>query len=383
MTDYNFDSIRPYHQNELPAALKRIVNDDQFNRLLTYLFPSEKHDDLKDKILNAKNTNQLQLAFMLPVIRSILAKTAGELSLSGIKNYNENTGCVFIANHRDIILDSYILSLYLVENGFNASQITWGNNLMVSPLAIDLGKANKMITVYRDGSPKEMFKNSQTLSAYIRQTVAEQKQTVWIAQRKGRAKDGTDTTDIGVLKMLSLTGGKDFIKSLGDLNITPVTISYEWEPCDAMKVRELLMSNGNEYVKEKNEDFLSIIGGVVSQKGRIHLNIGTPLNDWLEDVNTEQRPNEVLKDIGLFIDKQIHQNYMLWPSNYLAFDLLNNSTKYSKEYDSEIIEKFNERLKNAIDHTNGDKEKIKELFLKLYANPVKNKINAIGDLTDY
>jgi len=382
MTDYNFDSIRPYYEDELPAALKRIVNDDQFNRLLTYLFPSEKHDDLKGKILHAKSTHQLQLAFMLPVIRSILSKTSEKLSLSGIKNYNENAGCVFIANHRDIILDSYILSLYLVENGFNASQITWGNNLMVSPLAIDLGKANKMITVYRDGSPKEMFKNSQTLSAYIRQTVAEQKQTVWIAQRKGRAKDGTDTTDVGVLKMLSLTGGKDFIKSLGELNITPVTISYEWEPCDAMKVRELLMSNGNEYVKEKNEDFLSIVGGVISQKGRIHLNIGTPLNNWLEKINTDQRPNEVLKDIGLFIDKQIHQNYMLWPSNYLAFDLLNNSTKYSKKYNSEIKEKFNERLQNAIDHTNGDKEKITELFLKLYANPVKNKISAIGDLTD-
>ena len=372
MTEYNFDSIRPYHQDELPAALERIVNNDQFNRLLTYLFPSGSHDEMKDKILKAKSTHQLQLAFMLPVIRSILSKTAGELSLSGIENF-KNTGCVFIANHRDIILDSYILSLYLVENGFKASQITWGNNLMVSPLAVDLGKSNKMVTVFRDGSPKEMFRNSQTLSAYIRQTITEQKQTVWIAQRKGRSKDGTDITDVGVLKMLSLTGGKDFIKSLGDLNITPVAISYEWEPCDAMKVRELLMSDGNEYVKEKNEDFLSIIGGVVSQKGRIHLNIGTPMNDWLKTVNTEQRPNEILKDIGLFIDKQIHQNYMLWPSNYLAFDLLNNSTKYSEEYNSETIEKFNERLQNAIDNTNGDKEKVTELFLKLYANPVINK----------
>ena len=379
MTEYNFDSIRPYHQNELAPALKRIINDEQFNRLLNYLFPSQNHDEIKSKIQNAKNTHQLQLDFMLPVIRSILSKTAGELSLSGIKNFDPGKGCVFIANHRDIILDSYILSLYLVENGFKATQITWGDNLMISQLVVDLGKANKMITVFREGSPKELLKNSQLLSAYISQSVTEKKQTVWIAQKKGRSKNGTDTTDVAVLKMLSLTGGKDNIEALKQLNITPVSISYEWEPCDGMKVRELLMSDGNEYVKEKNEDFLAIIGGVVSQKGRIHLQIGTPLNGWLESINTEQRPNNVLKDIALLVDKQIHQNYKLWPSNYLAYDLLENSSQYSDKYTQTTKAKLSERLENTIASTPGDPSKIKELFLKLYANPVKNKINAFRD----
>lgn len=373
MTEYNFDPIRPYYLEELPAALERIISNEQFSQLMNYLFPKDQHENLINTIRNSKNTHEFQLGFMLPVIRSILSKTADEISVSGIENVLGNQGQVFIANHRDILLDSSILALHLATHGFETCKITWGSNLMISPFVVDIGKANRMITVYREGSPKEMLKNSQLLSAYIRQSVEEKNQTVWIAQKKGRSKDGTDTTDVSVLKMLSLTGERDIISCLKNLNLSPVTISYEWEPCDSMKVRELLISEGTEYKKEKNEDFLSIIGGVVSQKGGIHLHIGNHLNSSYDALDTSKRPNDLLKDIALVIDDQMHKNYKLWPSNFYAYDQLKNSARYSDQYDESTIEKFTARLNNTINSIDGDQVRIRELFLKLYANPVINK----------
>jgi 1-acyl-sn-glycerol-3-phosphate acyltransferase len=373
MTEYNFDPIRPYHQHEIPDAISRIVDDPQFEKLLSYLFPETWHDKLRSQLSKVTSTNEFQSVFMRPVISSILDKTAGELTVSGIENINPDKGYVYIANHRDIILDSSILALHLVRHNLETCRITWGDNLMISPLVVDIGKANRMITVFREGSPKEMLKNSILLSAYIRQTVVDKKQTVWIAQRKGRAKDGNDITDVSVLKMLSLTGDRLVTSSLKQLNIIPITISYEWEPCDGMKVRELYLSDGKEYVKEEGEDLNSIIGGVISNKGRIHMHFGQPINQSIDGINQALRPNEILHEIALEVDRQIQAGYKLWPSNYLAFDLLEKSTEYSSAYDQVTIDKFNRRLQNAIDMTGGDKEKVTGYFLKLYANPVYNQ----------
>lgn len=373
MSKHNFDPIRPYYQDELAPALRRIVSNEMFSHLLNYLFPDEIHEELKQVILNSKTTHEFQLGFMLPVIKSIVSKTAGELSVSGIENLDKNKGNVFIANHRDIILDSSILATHLVDNGHKTCKITWGDNLMISPFVIDIGKANKMVTVFREGSPKEILKNSQLLSAYIRESAAEKKETVWIAQRKGRSKDGTDTTDVSVLKMLSLSGGRNVIESLKPLNITPVSISYEWEPCDVMKVRELFLSADHEYVKSENEDLRSIIGGVVSFKGRIHVSIGKPLNEELDSIDSSLRPNDIIHKVAQLVDNQIHENYKLWPSNMMAFEMLNNSADIDKQFDEKTRSMFNERLQSALEIDEKNKAVIKELFLKLYANPVINK----------
>ena len=373
MSENNFDPIRPYYKEELPSALERIVKNESFKHLLNYLFPDEMHEELKQKMLKAKTTHEFQVDFMLPVIKSILSKTAGKVSVSGFENLEKNKGNVFIANHRDIILDSSILAVLLVNNGHETCEITWGDNLMISPFVIDIGKANKMVTVFREGSPKEIFKNSQLLSAYIRESVTDKKQTVWIAQRKGRSKDGTDTTDVSVLKMLSLSGGRDIIESLKQINITPVSISYEWEPCDVMKVRELFLSADQEYVKDENEDFRSIIGGVVSEKGRIHVSIGKPLNEELDTIDASLRPNDIIKKVALLIDKQIHSNYKLWPSNHLAYKMLIDNSDIENNFDKNTRSFFNERLQSALEIDKSNESTIKDLFLKLYANPVFNK----------
>jgi len=375
MSENDFDAIRPYHQHEIPAALKRIASDPLFQQLMSYLFPVDKHEGLTNMLLQAKSTDEYQKVFMFPVIRSIVDKSSDELSLSGIESISDQSPNVFIANHRDIILDSAILGLLLVKNGFKTCEIAWGDNLIISKFIEDIGKSNRMITVFREGTPKEIFKNSQRLSEYIRQSVTKRNQSVWIAQRKGRAKDGIDLTDVGVLKMLSLSGDADIIQSIRELNITPLTISYEWEPCDGMKVRELYLSEFHEYVKDEHEDLRSIIGGVVSNKGRIHINIGQKLNNLVDKVDRSLRKNEILQEIANLIDKQIHQNYKLWPSNYYAYDLMTNRQQFADKYDDETKKIFSNRLEYTQEMINGDRDKVRQLFINIYANPVVNQNN--------
>ena len=369
-----FDPIRPYFGDEIPAALLRIVSHPSFQHLLNYLFPPEKHQVIINEMKNFTTTINFQKQVMGPIISSIIQKTATALTSSGFENISKDKGYIFLANHRDILLDSAILNLLLVDHGFDTCEITWGDNLIISQFVEDVGKSNKMITVFRSGSPKEMLQNSQLLSRYIRRSVTQNNQSVWIAQRKGRSKDGSDTTDMSVLKMLMLSRENGIIDSLKDLNITPVTISYEWEPCDSLKVRELYISEKQEYIKEENEDLNSIIGGVVSEKGNIHLNIGKQINDELDELDENIRVNELMQQIALLVDHHIHKDYKLWPSNYLAYDMLTRGTKFAKEYDDKTRDKFNERLEKTIQMIDGDRVKVTDLFLRLYANPVFNKL---------
>jgi hypothetical protein len=368
-----YDLIRPYKQEEIPEAIERIVSDPLFQKLLNYLFPDEEHQQLVDSILQLKTRFEFQKIFMYRVIQSIVQKTSDDLIFSNFEYLEKEKGYVFIANHRDIILDSSLLAMGLMENDLKTSEITWGNNLMISPFIVDVGKVNGMITVFREGSPKEMLKNSQRLSSYIRNNITELKQSVWIAQRKGRSKNGNDSTDVSVLKMLCLSGESKPPESLKDLNITPVSISYEWEPCDILKVRELYISQQTTYIKNKDEDLFSIIGGVVSDKGRIQITIGENINQSLHTIDTSVHNNLIVEQIAKLIDQQIHRNYHLWPSNYLAYDLLEGSDKFAGEYDETAKNKFNQKLKDLYESVDGPEDELKSLFLKLYANPVYNK----------
>ena len=373
MKETEYDLIRPYNTDEIPEALERILIDPLFQQLLNYLLPEKEHQFLRNTISNIKTRYEFHQKFMHQVIRSIINKTSDKLSFSGIEHVEKDKGYVFIANHRDILLDSSLLALLFIENGINICEMTWGDNLMVSPFIVDVGKVNGMITVFREGSPKEMLQNAQRLSSYIRTDIIQHQQSVWIAQRKGRSKDGNDTTDPGVLKMLSLSGEGKPPDSLIDLDIIPVSISYEWEPCDIMKVRELYMSKQSTYIKDENEDLQSIIGGVVSGKGRIHITIGKCINEGFHNLDTSVHNNMILEQVAHLIDNQIHSDYHLWPSNYLAYDMLENSEKFVDKYDESTVLKFKQKLKTLFESVDGPKDDLESLFLKLYANPVYNK----------
>ena len=307
---------------------------------------------------------------MLPAMKAILDKTSDGLSFEGFENVENGKPGVYISNHRDILLDSALLQVVLYELGLDTSEIASGSNLMVSDFVIDFCKVNRILTVIREGAPRELLANSKILSAYIRHTVLDKKTSVWIAQRKGRTKNGLDKTETGILKMLTSTGPADVKQALRDVNIRPVSISYEWEPCDVLKIKENYYARRDGYVKDENEDFKSVINGIVNHKGHIHIAIGKPVNTILDDIPDDMVKSAVYNYIAQYIDNQVYSLYKLWPSNYLAYDLKNGTDKYSSKYTAAVKEHFNKRLKRVIDTLGKDPEELTELFIEMYANPV-------------
>ncbi|MBN2615511.1 MAG: acyltransferase [Bacteroidales bacterium] len=375
--ELNFDNIRPYTEEEAKDAIQRIMKQDEFQAILDYIFEKKDHEALREKTSCAQTIHEFQVSFMGPLVRRIQQKTSDGVTTTGFEKLGANDPRLFIANHRDITLDSSILANQLVEHGFETCEVTWGDNLMVSPFVVDFGKINRMITVFREGSPREMLVMSQRLSAYIRKRITEGNKSVWIAQSKGRTKDGSDKTDVGVLKMLTLSGKDSLIEKVKALNLTPVTISFEWEPCDALKVRELYVSQKEKYVKEKTEDLNSIIGGIMGHKGHIHLSIGKPVNELFNDSHHDLVHKDLLKEISHFIDREMYRNFKLWPSHYYAYDQLNQTNRFAEQYDAEVAEQFkNRKLRalNRIGDSISDKELAEKIFLSIYANPVINKI---------
>jgi len=379
MNELDFDVIRPYNEQEIQDAIPRIIDDPTFQAMANYLFETEKKELVISNLRSAKNVTEFQRAFTLPAVLAILDKTTTGISHSGFDNINKHTQYTYLGNHRDIVLDSSIIGVMHLQVDLRPPQSAWGSNLMVSQLIVDLGKSNQMITVFREGSPKELLLNSQRLSAYIRTSLVKLEKSVWIAHRKGRSKDGIDKTDVSILKMLSLSGEGNIKERLTNLNITPVTISYEWEPCDAMKVREVYLSRDHNYVKADDEDFNSIIGGLTGEKGRVHVTMGSPINEEIQAIdNLGINNNEFVTKVARLVDNQIYANYKLWPSNYLAYDLLVGSSEFSEHYTEQTKTILENRYKQAALMAQHDNKDIRELFLLLYANPLIHKLKSLS-----
>ena len=376
MVAMDFENIRPYNEEEALQAIQRIVKQSEFHSILSSVFGHEKVKEMTAQATRSQSVTEFQHNFMRPLVWEIVKNTTENLSVSGFKVLQPGTPHVFIGNHRDITLDSSILATLLQDYNIWLS-ITWGDNLMVSPFVTDLGKINRTITVFRGGSPREMLLNSKRLSTYIRKIITEENLSVWIAQRKGRSKNGNDKTDPGVLKMLSLSGKGSFPDKLKSLNIRPVCVSYEWEPCDIQKVKELYVSSKENYIKSEDEDLKSILGGVTGQKGRVHYSIGKPVNEKLENFKTDIPNNEHLLRLSELIDVEIFENYRLWPNNFLAWDRLNQSSKFASRYSADTERAFEKRIEELLEKAKplgGNGDAFIKLFLLLYAQPLQNKL---------
>ena len=372
----DFDNIRPYNEQEAKEAIQRIVKQHEFRTIVSFVFGEDQFEEISQRVLRAQTIEDFQRHFMRPLVWQIIKKTAEDLTVSGFKSLRPDTPHLFIGNHRDITLDSSILATLLTDYDISLG-ITWGDNLMVSPFVTDLGKINRMVTVFREGSPREMLLNSQRLSAYLRKMILEEQLCVWIAQRKGRAKNGDDRTDPGVLKMLALSGKGNLAEKLKPLNIRPVCVSYEWEPCDIQKVKELYISSKTSYVKKEGEDLQSILGGVMGQKGHIHYAVGTPMNEELEKISPDLPVNEQFQQLARQIDVEMFKNYRLWPGNYLAYDRLNHSNTFKNRYGADTEKTFDAkitRLLEKLSDLHGHEDEIIRLFLSLYAKPLENKL---------
>jgi len=368
-----FEIIRPYYDHEVKPAIERLMNHPGFKPVLNYLFEGADPDELTRKFKSIESIDHFQENFSFHTVKTIVSKTSGGLSHSGGEGLDPAKPYLFVANHRDIVLDAAILQYLLYIEGYKTSQITFSENLMMDQLLMDLGKLNKMFTFYRGGSKITQYRNAMINSAYINHVLKEKKESIWIAQRNGRTKNGDDRTQKGLIKMLAM-GSENLYDSLAGLNIVPVTISYEIEPCDIQKVRELYMGRREKYVKSPNEDLMSILAGITGEKGRIHFTFGKPMNDYLLELKSEKlHDNEAIEKFASEIDRQNHHGFKLWPNNYIAADIFEKGDRFKQQYtEAEKVNFEQTMLAKTASLSGMDLEEVGEIYLRIYANPVFN-----------
>lgn len=370
-----FESISPYTDAEAAEALSKLAEYPLLARVSQQFFPEESPDFLKNLLKSIKTIDEFQVLVMSKFVRWVLEHTAHNFSYDGISNIDPAKRFLALSNHRDIILDPAITQLVLFNNGIPMTEIAVGDNLITNKTIEYLIRSNRMIKVVRGISARELYLSSQLLSRYIRLNITEQRSSIWLAQRQGRTKNGYDVTEQGLLKMLDMSGKGDFQQNFEELNIIPMSISYEIEPCDILKARELVISRKHKYVKAEGEDLNSIMVGIMSQKGNIHLNIGNPLTSEEIAAAALCDKNDRYQMIRHAVDLRVIDGYKLWKNNYIAYDIANHSFRYSDMYDRADAEKFVAYMEHQLDTVEPDinREDLRRIFLDIYANPVVTK----------
>lgn len=367
-----FDSIRPYRDEEIHDAMQRIANSEFFPLIASYTYPAKSLEEVKNIIRGCNTIKEFQFEVMRYVAEQVMKRSITDFTYRGLEHLDPSKHYLFVSNHRDIMLDSCLLQYVLYINDYETTEITFGANLMCNPLVVDIGKSNKMFRVERGGNIKDFYKSSKLLSEYIRHVITEKHQSIWIAQRNGRTKDGNDITEQGIIKMFCLSCMQDKIKALSDLNIVPVAISYEWEPCDILKAIELYESSFTKYIKKPGEDINSILTGIVQRKGRVSIEICEPLSaDRLQQL-ADCTNSDYHRKVASIIDSSIHSAYKLMPNNYIAHDIRYGQQKYKHLYTAAEKASFVHRLDKLNIYDDCDVEALKDIFLGIYSNPIEN-----------
>lgn len=371
----NFDDIRPYGPGEVRPAVESLLHDRQFMTMLRGFIPLPKpliRFIIRALFIGVDTPLDFQLRYMKHVVRYVLRKCSDGCTFSGHPLPAKSQHHTFVSNHRDIVLDSAILDLKLVEAKYdNTVEIAIGDNLLIYPWIRTLVKINKAFTVKRGLSPRQLLESSMLMSRYIHHAVKEKGENIWIAQREGRAKDSDDRTQDSVLKMLSYGG------DLADLNIVPLTISYEYDPCDYLKAKEFQLKRDNPaYKKTKQDDLENMKTGIMGYKGRIHYECAPCINTWLDDLRTLPK-TEFFGEVAKRMDKEIHAGYKLFPCNYIALDMLESGKVYESHYTAADVERFSKYLEGQlakINIPNKDDAFLRQCMLTMYANPARNKM---------
>lgn len=369
-----FDAIRPYYDAEVNDAIQKIVNHPMMQALMDFTFPDVPDDEWKEQLKRTHSIRDFQCNFIYQSVQKVLERSSDGLTTSGFEKLEQNTSYLFISNHRDIILDTSLINTSLFEHGLVMTASAIGDNLVKKTFLLMLSKLNRNFLVQRSLSPREMLMSSKLMSEYIGKLLLRENRSVWIAQREGRTKDGNDMTQQGVLKMIGMgSDEKDVMDYFRKLKIVPVSISYEYDPTDALKMPRLIAEANNEkYIKEKNEDFMTLLSGIMGQKKRIHIHVGDILDTEIDDIKKEHdTSNKQIQALAQVIDDSILSSYKLWPTNFIAYDLLNNTDQFADRYTEEEKALFERRLEIRIDE---DNPVALQGFLAMYANPVVNKM---------
>ena len=369
-----FHAIRPYYDAEVNEALQSTIKHPMLKAMMNFAFPEVDDEVWKNQLKKTHSIRDFQCNFIYTTIQKVLEKSSEGLSTSGFEKLDKNTAYLFISNHRDIILDTSLLNSALFDYGLVMTASAIGDNLVKKDFIKTISKLNRSFIVQRGLTPREMLQSSLLMSEYIEQLLLHENRSVWIAQREGRTKDGNDATNSGVLKMLSMaSNSKNAMDYFKQIKIVPVSISYEYDPTDALKMPQLLAEANQEvYVKSENEDFQNILSGIMGQKKHIHIHIGDILNTELDTISAEfTNTNKQIQALTEVIDAIILKNYQLWPTNYIAYDILNNTNQFQEKYNEHEKLLFERRLEFKIDSKN---PQMVENFLAMYANPVVNKM---------
>ena len=369
-----FDAIRPFYDAEVNDGIRSSINHPMMKALMNFTFPELPDEVWKEQLLKTHSIRDFQCNFIYESIQRVLAKSSDGLTTSGFEKLEKNTSYLFISNHRDIILDTSLLNASLFTHGLVMTASAIGDNLVKKSFLLTLARLNRNFLVQRGLPPRELLQSSKLLSEYISQLLLRENRSVWIAQREGRTKDGNDATHPGVLKMLAMGSDEenlmDYFKKI---KVVPVSISYEYDPTDALKMPQLMAEENNEvYIKEKNEDFMTLLSGVMGQKKRIHIHICDILDRELDIIAAENdNSNKQIQALAQNIDDSILSSYKLWPTNYIAYDILYKTNQFANLYTENEKQLFERRLEIKIDQSNPI---ALEGFLNMYANPVVNKL---------
>ena len=375
-----FDTIRPWEPEDLPEVFDRLLANDQFKQVLAYLYPQVPLEMIAQKLKACKTNLDFQLAFAYDFVHGILKKAATgcEMDCSSLDNTRNYT---FISNHRDIVLDSAILDVMLIDNKFKTTcEIAIGDNLLSLPWVKDLVRVNKAFIVERALSMRQMLMSSKRLSDYMHFAIKEKNENIWIAQREGRAKDSNDRTQKSILQMMSMGGEGSIIERLKQLHLVPLSISYEYDPCDFLKAKEFQQKRDHaEWKKGPTDDLVSMQTGIFGYKGHVHYHAAPCLDEYLDSLDPDMPKQDIYNKVAAYIDQQIHRNYRLCLGNYVALDMLEETEAYTDQYTAEDKAKFEKYIQGQlakIDLPNKDEAYLKERLLTMYANPVRNNLAA-------
>ena len=381
-----FSDICPYDDSEFQAKIAGLVKEPGFEHAVKYVMPDVDYQVFAKGLMTINSQEAFQINVMLPFLQMLVHKTTSGISASGFENIDNTQSYTFITNHRDIVLDASFLNMCLVANNFPTCEVAIGSNLLIFDWIKDLVKINKSFIVKRNLPMLQALKAAKQLSAYIYFAVNEKKQSVWIAQREGRAKDSNDRTQESLIKMMGLEGPGSLIENLLAKKLAPISISYEFDPNDYLKAREFLLRKNNpDFQKSERDDLLSMETGIMQFKGRVHFGAGKCINSQLEELKDIEDRNEIIRRVCAIIDNSIHLGYKIYPINYVAYDAVTGGNRFRSSYSDEELSAVNEYLDKQLSKvsdipniTDDDYVYMRNMMLEMYANPLRNKLAAEG-----
>ena len=383
MDTRQFDEIAPYSDDIFHEKMAGLIKEPGFEHAVKWVLPEIDFNDFCNGLLEVKDKTTFQRKIMWPFLEMLASKTTSGITISGLDKIDKTKAYTFITNHRDIVLDTSFLNLCFLRAGYPTTEVAIGDNLLIYAWINDLVRLNKSFIVKRDLPRVKALEAAQQLSAYIHYAITGKNQSVWIAERQGRSKDSSDMAQDSLIKMLGLAGDKDFIGNLEEVNLLPVSISYEYDPNDYLKAREfLLRRNDPDFKKTQRDDLFAMETGLLQPKGRVHFEVGNPVNDELSHMDRALDKTAVARDVCRIIDCDIHSGYKIFPINYIAFDQLYNTDKWADRYTRQEVVDFNNYLHAQIlkvdipELSEDDTQFLYEMMLTMYANPLKNSLIA-------